>query len=93
MKYVCCEKMEDVDTSLLRAILVISPSLFMIRTSSVDDVFKDFTLDVVVLIVVPTTESEKSFGVREPVFDLVIIVLPTSEMQKHLSDKVLSFWS
>lgn len=80
LKYVCCEKMEDVDTSLLRAILVISPSLLMIRTSSADDVFKDFTLDVVVLIVVPTTESEKSFGVREPVFDLVIIVLPTSEM-------------
>jgi hypothetical protein len=70
--------MDDVEASLLRAILVISPSLFIMRTSSVDDVFMDFTFEVVVLIVVPITESENNLGVRDPVLDLVIIVLPTS---------------
>ena len=83
--------MEDVDASLLRAILVISPSLLIIRTSSVDDVFKDFTLDVEVLIVVPITESENNLGVREPVLDLVIIVLPTAKLNNVILYIGLSF--
>lgn len=68
--------MDDVEASLLRAIRVISPSLLIISTSSLDEEFNDLTLDVVVFIVVPITESENNFGVREPVLDRVIIVLP-----------------
>ena len=63
--------------SLLRATLVISPSLFIISTSSDELVFSDFIL--VDLRLVPITESENNLGVSEPVLDRVIMVRTAAE--------------
>ena len=65
--------------SLLRATLVISPSLFIISTSSDELVFSDFIL--VDLRLVPITESENNLGVSEPVLDRVIMVRTAAEKE------------
>ena len=61
-----------IEDALLLLTLVMSPSLLMTRTvSSCDDVL----LLIFVVVVVPVTESVNIFGVREPVRDLVTILL------------------
>ena len=84
LKYCCCVKMEVVLASLLLATRVISPSLLMMRTSS-ELVETDFMPVAVVLIVVPMMESVNSLGVKEPVFDLVTIILPPLAGNKNTS--------
>ena len=55
-------------------ILVISPSLLMTRTSSVDADVDDF-IPVVLILVDPITESENNLGVKDPVLDRVMYLL------------------
>ena len=78
--------MEVVDVSLLRATLVISPSLFIISTSSDELVFSDFIL--VDLRLVPITESENNLGVSEPVLDRVIMVRTAAEKKVGITSHV-----
>lgn len=57
---------------MLRVTLVMSPSLFITRTSSEDLVFMEAVVDV--------TESVNCFGVREPVLDRVTILLASANI-------------
>ena len=57
---------------MLRVTLVMSPSLFITRTSSEDLVFTEAVVDV--------TESVNCFGVREPVLDRVTILLASANI-------------
>ena len=90
LKYCCCVNMEVVDVSLLRATLVISPSLFIISTSSDELVFSDFIL--VDLRLVPITESENNLGVSEPVLDRVIMVRTAAEKKSGNHKPCLYVW-
>lgn len=69
--------MTNVEALLLRVTLVISPSLFMTRTSS--EVEEDSFLKEPLVVV---TESENCFGVSDPVLDRVTIFLASENRLK-----------